>query len=236
MAIEYVNGSTARTTGDTTSLSCALPSGVQNGDLVIASVQTDRLGGSALQVAPDGWEQETFFDDGDPFYMQNRVYRHWVNNESGSYQWSIAVAGGIAISMTAWKGVDPDTPIEATHVSTDSTLNTTFQASGITTLSDNAVVIICYGINDGASVNVQPVTAHAAMTKRNEVSTTTSVFGHSIMQASELIATAGAQGARNATSGGPTRRNIALHLSLKEAPPSPPPVSGEVTYLFTGVM
>jgi hypothetical protein len=218
MAIAFRSAANAGTSTAGTTLTITKPAGVSDGDVLVATIVCGRESGRGAQSGPAGWTNPVGYNS-ESVVLHNM--QAWVKVAGGSepadYSWTNTGGGAWAGTITAWTGVDTSAPVGATDSNQDTTLDTTFDHSGLTTTQDNSVVIYGYGINEGSSPTRVPATAHASTTKRGEANSTTTGVGMATVLASEARATAGATGARNATSSSGNSTTTWLGLELKEA-------------------
>lgn len=147
MAITYVGkGAFASSTG---SISVTAPTGIANGDILLLAVFTGVIEGSL--GTPSGWTQVTnaFIQIDDYNYS---VFYKVSNGTQANVSVSVTDSGGNGLVglMTAWRGVDTTTPINAFTTNTDT--GTTFVAVNPTSTLANCMLINLIGFGDyGAS-------------------------------------------------------------------------------------
>jgi hypothetical protein len=218
MAIAFRSAANAGTSTAGTSLLITKPSGVSDGDVLVALVECGRESGRGPQSGPAGWTNPVGYNS-ETTVLHN--LQAWVKvagaSEPTDYTWTNTGGGAWAGTITAWTGVDTASPVGATASGEDTTLDSTFDHSGLTTGHDGSVAIYGYGINEGPSPTRVPATAHASSTKRGEANSTVTGVGMAVMLASEDRPTAGATGARNATSFSANSTTTWVGLELKAA-------------------
>ena len=89
------------TAGSNTSVSVSKPTGVVDGDVMVATVA---FAGGTL-TAPAGWTQ-VLEQAGTGVTL--RVYRRTASSEGSSYTWSLSTADGLAVAIGAYYNVDDD--------------------------------------------------------------------------------------------------------------------------------
>lgn len=215
MAIAFRSEAHAGTSTAGTSLTVAKPSGVASGDVLVAAILCGRESVRGVQSGPAGWTDLVGYNDETDALLNLRI---WVKVATGSepadYTWTNTGGGAWAGDIVAHTGVANGGPTGATAANTETTLDTTFSNSGLTTTTANALALFAYGVSDGSSPTRVPMTAHASTTKRGEANSTTTAQGMGVMIATEARASAGATGARNATSAGGNSRNVWASLEL----------------------
>jgi len=202
------------TSAGTSSFTMNKPSGVVDGDLLLAFTECGRESSRGAQVGPSGWvnlvsnNQET-----GPSHNLQCWVKIATASEPASYTWTNSAGG-------AWAGVilayDDRTTGGATASGAESTLDTTLTNDGVTTTVADSIVVYAYAVNESASPTRIPVTAHASTTKRGEANSTTTAIGMGVTVCDESRPTAGATGSRNATTAGGNSTNtwIAVELFL----------------------
>lgn len=217
MAIAFRSAANAGTTAAGTSLTITKPSGVASGDVLVAFIECGRESVRGVQSGPAGWSNPEGYNDEVDVLLNLQV---WVKvatgSEPASYTWTNTGGGAWAGTIIAKTGVSNGGPIGATDSHFEDTLDTAFTNSGLTTTAPNSVVLYGYGVSEGASPTRVPMTAHASTTKRGEANSTTTGTGMGVMVASEARPSAGATGARNATSAGANSRNVWVAVELIE--------------------
>jgi len=159
MAISFVNkGSFA---SGTTSAAPGIPASMQAGDFMVLVVETE---GASVSVSA-GWTQVT----GSPLNrgtansaggVRLAVYtRAWVSGDAAP---TVTTTGaGHAVSMIfGFRGVDTTTPLDGvTPTTTSAAANATLTMPGITTATDDAVVVHCMAL-DSDNISSNSVTGN----------------------------------------------------------------------------
>lgn len=116
------------------------PAGTVDGELLIAIVTTAE-GLLTNNTAPAGWT--TFIDnanDGALVWKPNTsVFYKFASSEPSNYTFSFSVPTRGALQVLRFDKADPTTPLTAGLLTKDA--DTTINASGVTTTSDNSVVL-----------------------------------------------------------------------------------------------
>lgn len=158
MAIAFRSSTTATSTGLLT-IGCAVPAGIQAGDLLLFSIGWDNAA-SAISSWPAGFATvpNTFQQQGAPDGNTHICgYKIASGSESGTLTatFTSANGAGAAASLRAYSGVDPANPFDATAVVT---INTTANATPITvtaptisTVKANAMLVY-FGSSDDSGV------------------------------------------------------------------------------------
>lgn len=217
MAIAFRSAANAGTSAAGTSLTITKPTGVASGDVLVAIVECGRESTRGAQTGPAGWSNPVGVNDEADNLINLQLWtKVATGSEPANYTWTNTGGGAWAGTITAWTGVSNGGPTGASAANVDATPDTTFSHSGLTTQSANSVALYGYGVSDGATPTRVPMTAHASTTKRGEANSTTTANGMGVMLASEARASAGATGARNATSAGGNSRNNWVAIELIE--------------------
>src|SRR5436305_15015941 len=102
-----------------TSVAVNVPSGVVNGDLLLALVSVS--GGSATSItAPSGWTLiGTKTDTGSGAGHEGEaVYYRLASSEPAGYTWQCGPAATINVIHAAWSGTDPALPVSPVTAAT----------------------------------------------------------------------------------------------------------------------
>lgn len=186
------------------------------GDVVLFSFQynsTTPPGTTQPTISVNGATGWTFTKVGNTITLQasryQAVYYVIITDTLINYAFAVTVqAGGPAtgagawLTATVWRGVDTTTVMDATAVETGSLSGTSHACTGITTVTDGAMVVACAGqANDGSSPDTPIATAidngftlHAnwGSSQGNDASN---------MHSYKRIGTAGASGTTTITTG-----------------------------------
>lgn len=190
MAIGVRGTSSTTNTTATTTHAVTKPTGAASGDVGYVGIS---MNGSSISTGPSGWTAISTAPIAGPTNPKVVLYRRVLDggaNDNFSMTTTTAVASGLIYHCLT--GVDNTTP-EDTAVSENGS-NTTAASgtlTGVTTVTDGALLIGTMGVNSGTTTITQPGT----MTEILEVG------GKRQEMASESRATAGATGDRQWTFG-----------------------------------
>jgi hypothetical protein len=195
--ISFRNAATA-TNNAATSLTINKPTGTTAGDVLILIIALDAQNQTGFTVgAGNDWTQIRHSNNGTGVTVDS-YYKIAGNSEPSNYSVSWAGSTRAAGSISAYSGVDLMTPIEV--IGTTSTANgNSITVSGITTLTNNSVVVGVFGGSDTSGVAFSTPTG---MTSRTSLNTTTGTSDVTAATFDQTIATAGATGTRASTTGG----------------------------------
>jgi hypothetical protein len=127
-------------------------------------------------------------------------------SEPASYTWSFKTAGQASGGIASYIGVNPSTPVDASHAQYN--LNTSnVDNSGLTTTTANDMLVYAVGITVATTVNVPSGFTQEWSTSSK--SSTTSEMSQ------ELFSSSGATGTIHGTHNGGANSNITLLLALK---------------------
>ena len=152
MAITFVNST--YTTAQTQNCSCSAPSGCQDGDILIAYAHLDIYNPYTPAITlPSGWTQIDYRTSTyDSAMVAYRIFQTgdtswtWNGDEPSNIGWFIGIQ--------AFRGVDPDNPINA-HNEDHGSSGSTISAAAITTDVDGCMLLFagsCYS-NGTASIS-----------------------------------------------------------------------------------
>ena len=184
-AVTYRDAQTATTAG-ATSLVINVPAGVQANDLLVAHIA--RTGNAAINT-PSGWTAAGGTNNGN-FIRQATYYRVASGSEPASYTWTWTGSQPAAGGMSAYYGVKGTSPLDVVGTATTSNNTTSITAPGLTTTTDDALVLAFFASNSNSTYSTA-----AGMTERHEAATT----GMSLATDDMSQATAGATGNKTST-------------------------------------
>lgn len=210
----FVGKSTYATANASSSVSQYPPSETVAGNLMLAHL-TSRADNQTVStpagwtLVPDSTKRDTSTTpDGDSFVF----YRVAGSNEPATlYTFTGTVAGTLGVVISAWAGVDPSNPINASGSQTNVQANAITGPSVTTTMENTTLVLLASGATTKA------ITPPASMTEQYEYSGgTTTVNGWG---ASEGVAGVGATGTRAATyTDGSARASMGTTIALAPTP------------------
>ena len=141
--------------GESAGVTIGRPAGVAPGDVMLASFVTRQT--VAVDTVPGGWQ--LLLTEG-----EMRVYHKIAGaSEPGQYSWGLSQTGRWAGGITAYRGTDPNAPIDAFGSQT-SPSGTSITAPSITTIVDDVRLVAIFGRQSRAAIG-QP----AGMTERWDV-------------------------------------------------------------------
>ncbi|MBS1884242.1 MAG: hypothetical protein JSS97_14950 [Actinobacteria bacterium] len=201
-AISFVAMATSQNATGSTSLAISKPTGVAEGDVMIAAVTA---AGTGTITAPSGWTAIKNVTVGTTM-RQLTMYKVAVASEPTSYSWSLGTSRAASGGIVDYRGVNQTVPIDATGSATGTSGNAT--APSVTTSAAADQVL---GVGSFAAVTT--VTPASGTTERFDVS--------SLSNTSELAdlsqASAGASGAKTITPLLGTASWIAQTVALRDA-------------------
>jgi hypothetical protein len=131
--------------GTSLQVSVIPPSLLNPNDMMLASITFNSAAGSP--TVPSGWTQVPGASVISSSNDQTVVWYHFVKapaQEPATYTWNWNQAASPSGGITAWRGVNPTTPFDAT-AAVDSGVGATATAPSITTQTNSAQVISVYG-------------------------------------------------------------------------------------------
>lgn len=156
MAIAVASVSNTPLHGSRTNTTITAPTGITNGDLLVAVLFVGHASTLPLLTVtpPAGWSEETNspsgIDDTDPYEVSIRVYHKVASGESGDYTFTHAAAEtqGYMYRLT---GADTSNPIDATPAATQysSSNGQTTTYGSVTTVTNGCFLIFCEADWDG---------------------------------------------------------------------------------------
>ncbi|GEM_PF-1621949 len=212
-------GSTTTNAANASSLTLDVPSGISAGDVLVAQVAIRPiclLGLCGGITAPAGWT--LIQEDTNPTLLLSRgtvqgsYYRVADGSEPASYAWTFGssrAAGGIG----AYRGVDPDAPIDAHSGQTGS--SATLTAPSVTTTTEGALLLGLFTSGHG-NTNVTPSSPLGTV---YQARTGAGGNGVAVGAGSEILGAAGATGVRTATAG--DNNYVTRSIALRAAPCGP---------------
>ncbi|MCA4133840.1 PKD domain-containing protein [Arthrobacter sp. M4] len=157
-SVSAVGSATVYSATATTALTLPAPAGITAGDLLIAAFTTDL---NPTPTAPSGWTpivNALSINSSSSSGARVSVYYHVVaSGDPGSFTWTLSSAVKWGGGITAYRGVNQSSPLDATvTTSVDTTYSaTSITLPGITTASNGAMLIGGLGF-DAASPGTTP--------------------------------------------------------------------------------
>jgi hypothetical protein len=190
------HGSSAAGNGTATSLSIASPAGTSAGDLLLAAI-TVRGGTSPVVTAPAGWTLVR--SDAISTTVAQHVYRHLAgSSETGSstWTWTFSKAEAAAGTISAFAGVDPIAPIDASTGSSNAVSSTSISTGAAAASRAGSVLVGLFGIARSTAI-----AAPFAMIEGAEAASTAGSYFATSEVSTTFLAAAGSAGPRTATAG-----------------------------------
>ena len=184
------------------SVTVNVPSGTQDGDVMIAFISST----STPAAHGTGWSDVIITQPraGEDFGVFYRV----ASSEPASYTWSWGAGGGVGAIVT-YRDVDFVAPIDVTGAAgTAETSGTTITAPTITTLSAQALLVTAYSIRTASTFSTP-----TDMTERLDYTDGAAAIALAIDD--QIIAAAGATGTRATTTSATINWGRGVSLSLR---------------------
>lgn len=190
-----------------TSVVLPRPSGIQVGDILVASVD---VGGSQVITPPVGWTWIRT-DTANGQLTKATYWRLVTNTEPGSWTWTFPESAAASGVVAAYRGVDGADPIVANGGQASAAASAAIVAPSVTVGVPDTRLVALYGTATNATI-----TPPSSMAKRSEV-----VSGGRLKMTSaladEVWSSAGTTGARQATAS-KAAANIGHLIVLRPAP------------------
>jgi PKD repeat protein len=158
--ISIVGSQSAFSDSAVTGVSVPAPSGIAAGDVLVASITSDR--NASMTTVPAGWTPmvnglsiNSSAGAGARIY----AYYHVVGAaESGSYNWTLSSKQKWGAGITAYRGVNTTTPLDTSVVTgvNSSWSGTSLTLPSITTASSNTMLISAVGLDSGTPLAAPP--------------------------------------------------------------------------------
>ena len=150
-AIAFRAASSGNNAGGANSLSISMPTGVVEGDVMIAVISVRGGTGTAISTVPTGWAMINS-NNSTTDIKSAMYYKIAITSEAGPYVWgwgSSLKASGV---LSAYSGVDNSAPI-MTHSNQVNTSGTSMTAPSVVTTADGAWIIAAYSTATGTTVS-----------------------------------------------------------------------------------
>ncbi len=204
--------SIATNSSTTASVAVSAPSGLTDGDILVASVHAySGMGNISDITAPAGWTQVVE----EAFSTSHHHALFWKRalSESGTYTFSESNASGMEASVTAFSGcIASGSPVDVYSDTQYTTSNTSIKAATMTTTADGDA-ILWFGWSYSGMTNIT-VTAPSGFTERADFANadTNAHYICTMVQAS-----AGATGSMDGTLSDSVTDKHAMAVALKAA-------------------
>lgn len=207
-SITYRSSATANASG--TSLTIPKPSGVVNGDVMVATVVwTKTLPWSGSITPPAGWTSRVV---NTPYSVRMETFTKVASNEGAGYTFSLPSGSGVG-AISAYQGVDNTNPLDVAAAGRN-TGSTLVAAPSLTTVTNNAMLVSAFG-----SQGLDSWTAPSGETKRVDARDTTANSGwySSVSQANVVVGSAGSTGTKTAVASVGDSDEIGQSIALRAA-------------------
>lgn len=142
---------------------CSKPTGVQEGDLMIASVVTENQGDTI--TAPTGWKDCGEGKQASGYHAAQSFYKIAGASEPASYQFNFSGTGDNTVIISAYEGVDNKTPIAHCQSEVDTSFTTSHTPADVLAPTSGCWVVLCQSA-EGAAGGITPPTGY---TEREEI-------------------------------------------------------------------
>jgi hypothetical protein len=201
-AIGFVAASSANNGTGTTSLSVNKPTGVAQGDVMLATLTAT---GTGSITAPSGWTAITNATQGTAL-RQATYYKVAGASEGSSYSWGLGTSRSTSAGIVAYRGVNQTAPVDASATATATSGNAVGPSVTTSAASDQVVASASFA-------TATTVTADASTTERYDVSS-----GSTTTEAADFAqANAGATTAKTAKPAASSSGWIAATVALRDA-------------------
>jgi hypothetical protein len=200
--------SSASSNGSGSSLTVAKPSGVVNGDVMVATIVWARTAQwSGAITPPAGWTSRVV---NTPWSVRMETFTKVASNEGSSYTFSMPSGSGVA-AISAYSGVNNSTPLDTAAAGVNAS-SSSVTAPSLNTVSANTMLVNIFG-----SQGLDSWTPPAGETERVDARDTSALSGwySSVAQSSVALGGAGATGARTATSSTGQADEMAQSIALR---------------------
>jgi hypothetical protein len=215
---------TSATTGSGTSVTAAKPSGVVDGDLLVALVYSSITG--STWTPPSGWTQRAGQNTSRTFHIFTKPIPTASSESATSYTWSWgASVGRGAVIVHRIPGIDLGDVVDAVGTATTSG-TTSIVAPAVTTTTAPTLLIAGWSSNS-SSTTVPAITPPAGHTTIATVDVAPAASTE-IVLSTELVAAIGSTGTRTAAvspSASSGVSGVMLALTLVSVPATPTPAT-----------
>lgn len=149
--IRTANGTTGSLAGGT-AFTIPLPTGWQQGDLLVMIVSINTQTSTYTVTPPSGW---TLIDDDDTGAPRSYFYYKLAGATESDPSWNTSLGSGFNVvysgSISAAAGAKSTTPLDTHAVLVESSVTTTHTTSSITPSQNNSLVVAAIGTNTGST-------------------------------------------------------------------------------------
>ena len=166
MVFQFRAATSGDVTSPTTSIVVTKPTGVANGDGLVAVIYHQNSGGTPTVTPPTGWTL-VGSATGDPATtFRMLVYKKSASGEGASWTWTLSSAQIAEWACHAYEGAHTDV-VEASAITATGETGATQTADAVTTLTAGAIVAAFLGYTDNStSVTSAPPTGMTERTDR----------------------------------------------------------------------
>jgi hypothetical protein len=182
VAIVHETSTITSNTIATTLHTVTKPSGTASGDVLIAAIAFN--GSPGTLTLPSGWVQIA----ASIAITNPKVYGWYLiagGSEPADYTWTSTTTITSGCGISRYSGVDTSTVLDAAGVATSGAIAAGGSLTGVTTVTNNAMVIAAMGVNSGSTIITE---ASTVVVERWEAA------GKHCEHDSDIFVTAGATG------------------------------------------
>ena len=219
----------------TTSATVNKPTGLQVGDLMLATInQADNDDASLANATRTGWTLAggaKYYSNGNDEWWGTVLYKVATSTDVAASSFAFtgdSDSNNMQVSLIAFSGVNQNSPINVIGTFTSSSAsNTSLSAGSITTTTNNAAVVMLAMISDNRTFSSWGATSPSSLTEifDNPYDATLDM---GVAGAWSIKQTAGETGNGNATLSG-SARDGAILIALNEAPTCPASIDAGTT-------
>lgn len=213
MAIAIVGTPTVAEVASGTAITVSYPTTVTSGNLLILSITNSTA--TAPATTPSGWSS-IVAQNGIQTASVSVYYKVADGTETGSFLIDpvASTAGRLTALMTQWSGVNTSIPMDTSVITNTNGSATTFTTSGITSLTDNALIYYVIAMNSSSTVQINdPDPVATGITLRTGSTGT----GRMTKVYTEPKTPAGATGTRSWTNTGTALQWTGITMALRPA-------------------
>lgn len=198
MSLAFRSAATAADGAAPVSLTVSKPTGVVNGDVLVAFVVISA--DKSIAAAPAGWtlldSRSTGTATGDCLHA---VYYKTASSEGSTYVWDFSGGADAAAAILAYSGVSTSASINVSGSRLMSSSSTTHTTPSVTTSSDDTVTISAYGTNPVFNGDLT-FTTPSGLTSRAEADPGAGTTNRAVLKVfDKTTSSAGATGDKSST-------------------------------------
>ncbi|MCR9247917.1 MAG: Ig-like domain-containing protein [bacterium] len=208
-----LRGATTAGADNPAALTLAVPAGTEADDLLVAAIAIRPA--TASITPPAGWVLVRRIDNSSSIANSLAIYRRRATAaEPADYPWSVSANSGVAGTMSAWIGVDPDTPLDA-ETGQNTASGTAHAAPSVTTATPDTTLLTFHNFASASLWTVDGSMTEVAQASSIPIENS---VGISLCGAFEHRLTVGASGTRTATTAGHADAGNTASLALRPWP------------------